>query len=428
MELSSFEADLLSVFLKSRKKFLKFSTKIKERHFRNEILRWTYKVLGSYFSKYKKLPTIEVFKEELFKTSFSSEKKKQYYLIIKKLYSREVKTSLKYMENNVDEKVDQEEFLLAVDKSLRRIESGDVREAKKGLLTNLILGRPGEGDVIRVLRDWKSRQVLRKELSTIPLSKRFISTPYRTINVATKGIQKSEAATIAGLTGMGKSIIAGEFGVNALLEGLNVLHFTLENTAEQTAQRYDSRMTEIEYDTIKLYQFDPKQLKHFESIFRVLTSSMKNDVVIKEVVKDETDIIFVDKTIEMLKLDGFDVEFLIMDSCDLMSSIKTYDSYRLDRASIYWDFKFYLKAKRLPGLTTTQLKVTSKWKISSSEDLAEAYDKARILDIVYIMSQTKEEQKDSIITFVVDKNRDGPGNVGIKLYEDLSRMRFLECV
>ena len=136
-------------------------------------------------------------------------------------------------------------------------------------LSNLILNSSSrnEGEMIRVLRDWESRQVLRKELSKIPISKRFVSTPYKTINAVTNGIQISEAATIAGTTGMGKSIIAGEFGVNSLLEGLNVLHFTLENLASQTAARYDSRLSEIEYDTIKLYNFSKSQLLSFKKLF-----------------------------------------------------------------------------------------------------------------------------------------------------------------
>lgn len=428
MSLSTFESDLLSIFLKNKKKYVKFSVKIREKHFRNEVLRWTYKVLREYYSKYRKLPTKKVFKEELLKTSFDTDKKRQYYFVISKLFSRKVKTSVKYIEDNIQKKIDQEEFLLSVDKALYEIEKGNVDQAKKGLLTNLILNTPEKGEMVRVLRDWKLRQLVREKLSKIPVPKRFISTPYKKINVVTNGIQVSEAATVAGLTGMGKSIIAGEFGVNSLLEGLNVLHFTLENLAEQTAQRYDSRLTGIKYDTIKLYNFSKRQLSHFNKTFDALLSGMKNDVVIKETIKDETDIVFVDKVVEMLKLDGFNTEFLIIDSCDLMSSVKEYDSYRLDRASIYWDFKFYLKAKRLPGLTTTQLKSSVRYKIGTAEDLAESYDKARILDIVYILSQTKEQEKDSIITFSVDKNRDGPGNVSIDLYRDYPKMRLLEVM
>jgi hypothetical protein len=111
-----------------------------------------------------------------------------------------------------------------------------------------------------------------------------------------------------------------------------------------------------------------------------------------------------------------------------MKSSQKHSEYRLDRASVYWDFKDYCKLRRLPGLTTTQLKSTSKWKISTVEDLAEAYDKARILDIVYIMSQTEEDQKDNIMRFSVDKSRDSKAGFSIKLFKDSERMRFLEVV
>jgi len=428
MGLSAFEADLLSVFIKDRKKYVKFSRKIKEKHFRNEALRWTYKVLVEYYSKYKKPPTLKVYQEELMKTAFEEDKKKQYYLIITKLYKRKVKTSLNYIEKTIDKKIEKEEFLIATDKSLREVDKGNLPAAKKIMVSNLIMNRAEEGETIRVLRDWESRQVLRKQLSKIPIPKRFISTPYSKINLATMGIQISEAATVAGITGMGKSIVAHEFGVNSLLEGLNVVHFTLENLAEQTAQRYDSRLTEVEYDTIKMYKFNKKQLGHFNKIFKALSSGMRNDVVIKETVKEETTIALVDKEIELLKMDGFDTDFLIIDSCDIMSPMKKYGEYRLERASIYWDFKFYLKLKRLPGLTTTQLKSSSKYKLSTVEDLAEAYDKARILDIVFIMSQLEEHAKDSVINFALDKNRDGPGKVSVELFRDSAKMRFLELM
>lgn len=427
--MNSFEADLISIFMRDRSSFIKHSLKIKERHFRNKILRFIYKVLSDFYSKYSDSITISVFKNELMKTSIDSEEKKQYFIVVKKLLKRKVKTPIKYIENQIEDKIQREDFLLSMDKAVRSIEKDeDLSIAKKELLKGIILGDSRSGDVIRVIKDWKTRQLLRKKLSLLPVHKRFISTPYSVINATSQGIQVSEAATIAGLTGMGKSIIAGEFGANSLLDGLNIVHFSLENTAEQTAQRYDSRLSEIEYDTIKMYKFKGGQLKHFREVFEALFSGIKNDIAIKETVKDETDIFHIDRFIELQKLNGFNAEFLIVDSCDIMSASKNYESYRLDRASIYWDFKFYCKLKGIPGLTTTQLKSTSKFKISHVEDLAEAYDKARILDIVYIMAQTEEDAKSNVIRFILDKNRDGPSGIEAKLFKDSAKMRFLEIM
>lgn len=428
MSLYSFEADLLSVCLRSKKRLIKFSVSLRPKHFRNRTLRWAYEVLVDYHSKYKKLPNKDVFKNELMKTSFDADKKKQMIVTIGKLFTRKPKTSVKYLEKEIGEKIDREEFLLSLEKSIEEVENSNVDKARKNLMKRILLNQPEEGDMVRILRDWKSRQIIRKELSRIPINERFVPTPYQSINVLTKGIQKAEAATIAGMTGKGKSIVAGEFGVNSLMEGFNVTHFTLENTAEQTAQRYDSRITEIEYDTIKLYEFKGGQLKHFKDTFRALSSAMKSDVVVKELIKDESSIVGIDRIISSLEIDGFETQFLIIDSCDILGAIKNYEAYRLDRASVYWDFKFYCKAKRIPGLTTTQLKASTKWEIATSEDLAEAYDKARILDIVYIMSQTKEDYKSNIMKFIVDKNRDGPSGALINLWSDSAKMRFLEVV
>ncbi len=429
MSLKTFESDLISILMKDKKRFTRLSTRLRGKHFSNETIRWAFEIMQEYFSRYKKLPTLKVFREELNKSSFSAEKKKSYYHAVKKTYKRIPKISSEFIEENVSQKIEKEELLLAIDKSVREIEKGNLSSAKKELFKS-ILSRESEENVpvIHVLKDWKNRDLMRKELAKIPISKRFVSTPYSVINSATFGIQKSEAATIAGLTNIGKSIILGEFGVNSLLEGLNVLHFPLENTGEQTAQRYDSRITEIEYDTLKLYKFKSSEKESFTKILRILSKSLFNDIIVKEAFRKETDIAFIDGVIETLKLDGFNTELLLIDSCDIMKPLSSFKEHRLDRASVYWDLKDYCKLKRLPGLTTTQLGKGSKDRIATVEDLSEAYDKARILDIVFIASQTKEDAKNNIVQFAVDKNRDGPTGASVSLFKDSGKMRFLEIV
>ena len=427
MSLKAFESDLMFMMMRDKKRYVKFSKKIDPDHWENDVFRWAYIVIKDYFKRYKKLPILEVYKNELLKTSMETSNKKIYYKIIKKIYQKKTKSSFRYVEDNITDHLSKRDFLKAIGNAVENIEKSDITTVKKKLLTDIILNEPSsENNTVRVLKDWKLRQMLRKQMKKIPLEKRFVSTPYSIINAATQGIQVTEAATIAGLTSVGKSALTHEFGLNSLLEGLNVLHFPLENTKDQTAQRYDSRMTEVKYDTIKLYNFNKAELSSFEKTFEALSSSLKNDVVIKELHRDKTDILAISNEVELLKMEGFNVEFIIIDSCDIMAASSKFDSYRLDRASIYWDFKDYCKIKRIPGLTTTQLKVTAKWKRAGVEDLAEAYDKARILDIVYLVSQTKEEFKDNIVDFTIGKNRDGVARIGVKLFKDLKRMRFLE--
>lgn len=430
MSFSAFEADLLSFLLKEKKTFVKFSRKLKSQHFENEIFRWAYSRTEEYYNKFKSLPNLEVFKNELLKSSFSAKEKSAYYKTIKKIFKRKPKSSLGYISENLDEKVSREEFLVSIDKALSSLETDGVSSSKRELIRKFLLdeNESSPENTGRILRDWKLRQAIRKAAKDLPLSKRFVPTPYSVINAATNGIQVSEVATVAGLTGMGKSIILGEFGVMGLLSGFNVLHYPLENTYEQTAQRYDSRLTEIKYDIIKLYDFSKPQLENFEKVFDVLSSEFKNDIEVRENFHDNMDIVSIDKDIQILKEDGFQVDFVIVDSLDIMKSVKTHKEYRLDRASIYWDFKTYCKLKRLPGLTSTQLKSTSRWKISTSEDLAEAYDKARILDIVYIMSQTEEDYKANIVRLSLDKHRDAKSGITVNLFKDSERMRFLEIV
>jgi len=428
MSLENFESDFI-VFLLNKDRFLKFHNRIKEKHFTNEILRWIFKVIETHYRRYNEIPNLKVFKTEIFKLTVPNNEKKAYYITIKKLLSKKLSISEKYIEDNVREKVEKEEFVESIQKAVYNIEKGDLNRARKDLIQSVLLGKEDKKfPIISVLKDWKSRQVIRKELKKLPSSKRFVSTPYSAINRISSGIQISEAATVAGLTGVGKSIMLGEFGLNSLLENLNVLHFPLENTGEQTAQRYDSRISEIEYDIIKFYRFKGPEIKTFEKIFKVLSSTISGDVKIQETYRNEADFSYIEETILYLREQGSNTDFLIIDSCDIMKSAIRYESYRLDRASIYWDFKDYCKMKRIPGLTTTQLKIGSKGRVATSEDLAESYDKARILDLVYIMSQTEEDRKKNIVRFSLDKNRDGVDGINVNLYKDAAKMRFLEVI
>ena len=239
MSLKAFESDLMFMMMRNRRKYIKFSKKINPDHWENDIFRWANIVIKDYFKRYKKLPTLEVYKNELLKTSMETSNKKIHYNVIKKVYKKKAKSSSKYIEDNINEHLSKRNFLKAVGDAVEKIEKSDISTIKKKLLTNIILDEPlSEDNTVRILKDWKARQILRKQLKKIPLEKRFISTPYSIINAATQGIQVAEAATIAGLTSVGKSALTHEFGLNSLLEGLNVLHFPLENTKDQTAQRY----------------------------------------------------------------------------------------------------------------------------------------------------------------------------------------------
>ena len=65
-----------------------------------------------------------------------------------------------------------------------------------------------------------------------------------------------------------------------------------------------------------------------------------------------------------------------------------------------------------------------KGKKAAAEALAEAYDKARILDIVITVNQLDDESTDLIM--LLAKNRDGKRNVEFLMTADYTEMSVLE--
>jgi replicative DNA helicase len=428
MSLAKFESDLIAVFLKDKKKYIRLASRLEEHHFRNEIMKFIFRTYKEYYEKYKDILDLKVFKVELMKTSLETKDKRIYIETFKKLYKKKKVKPIKYLENLIGEKINKENLLNSIEEAIDGIEDGNFEEARDELIRKLTIHADSEEKVIILLKDWKMRQEERRQQSLVSIDERFIPSPFPSLNKLITGIQAAETATIAGLTGMGKSIMLGEFGAHGLIRGFNTIHFPLENTGDQTARRYDSRITAIKYDTIKLYQFTKKELKRFNDIFDNLLKGINSDLKIVELPRNKADFSYVGRVLDKQKAEGFNAKFLLIDSCDIMESTRRFKDYRLDRTSVYWDFKDFCKLRDLHGLTTTQLGKHIKHEIASVEDLAEAYDKARILDLAFLMSQTKDDEKNDIVKFILGKNRDGPKNLILDLFRQGEKMRFLEII
>jgi len=139
---------------------------------------------------------------------------------------------------------------------------------------------------------------------------------------------------------------------------------------------------------------------------------------------------------ELKHKEGFVPDVLIVDSPDLMRPSAdlnvTGDNYsRVSKSMVYWELKALAIDHNYILFCTSQLtRDVAKKKdplMAGAEDIADAYDKVRIADVMILLLETVELVLHNQVAVKIGKNRDGLKPVEpILLRADKSRMRFYD--
>jgi len=287
------------------------------------------------------------------------------------------------------------------------------------------------------ISDWLSsfeeRQEIRK-LRMIEQKSKNKNKKYKTLHFGIKkldeaipqGIKCGEFGAIGAKTGKGKSIFCVNLGLQALLQNLNVVHIITENMLEQIEGRYDSRLTNVEYNIIQTYDYKNRKylLREQEKIFEFLRNSIKSKLKVVKCVPNETNIATIMKVVSDLeRKEHIKYDVILIDSPELMRSLSKFNEYRLQKAAVYWEIKSYLMKESRIGFGSCQLVKAADDDVPTPEDMSEAYDKARILDYFLILIRTIKQMLLNEAAIAIAKTRDSAETgMLVPLRTDLKRM------
>ena len=213
------------------------------------------------------------------------------------------------------------------------------------------------------------------------------------------GLGRGEIGVITANTGVGKSHYLVAMGCNALRVGKNVLHYTFELSETAVGRRYDSNLTNI--DVNKLMSSKKKVLDFYD----------KNDMgrlIIKEYPTGSASVITIRNHIEKLSLKGFKPNLLVIDYADIMKSTKAYDSLRHELKLVYEELRNLAMEMNIPVWTASQAnRDSANSDIVGLENMAEAYGKAMVADVVVSLSRKAQEKATGHGRLFIAKNRAG---------------------
>ena len=242
--------------------------------------------------------------------------------------------------------------------------------------------------------------------------RKAITTGWAEIDAITKGgLGRGELGVIIAPTGAGKSMALTHLGAAALIEGHNVVHYTLELSDTAIGCRYDSAITDIKMDD--LYNSKKEVIDIIESI--------TGKLIIKEYPTRSASVLTIRNHLAKLKNCGHRVDLVIVDYGDLLITKTSTGARYSDMEVIYEELRGLSQEMRCPIWTASQTNRTGlNAEVVTLESIADAFNKCFVADFIATISRTIKDKAENGGRFFVAKNRQGVDGIVFPLYMDTS--------
>lgn len=234
-------------------------------------------------------------------------------------------------------------------------------------------------------------------------------------NILNGGLGGGELGIVVAVSGAGKSHVLIHFGAQALLQGKNVLHYTLELNERITGIRYDSHITQISSTDCLEKKQEIKQ--YFEEF-----GSNLGKLRIKHLPPKSTNVNTLKTHMEKLKLKDFVPDLILVDYVGIMRSLNKYELLRLELKEAVQDLRDLAEELDIPIWTALQSnKDGANSDIVDMTNLAEGFSQAQPADVILGLSRKQENKKTGFGHLFIAKNRAGIDGILYKMHLDTAK-------
>lgn len=221
-----------------------------------------------------------------------------------------------------------------------------------------------------------------------------------------EGLQRGQLGTLVAPPGRGKTAGLVHVGASAAEDGENVLHLSLEMAKDDIDDMYDARFVKIDRNSLRK---KPKSIrKRYNKIAktranRVWSKDYPPNVLTPEEIRTLLD--------RLRDEESFVPALLIVDYADLMgsssASFRADDDYRVQGET-------YRKLRQIAAEYNVAIWTASQSnrggldkEVLNLQDLADSFQKAMVADVVCLLCQTADEEKNGHMRIMIGKNRNG---------------------
>ena len=232
-------------------------------------------------------------------------------------------------------------------------------------------------------------------------------------NITKDGLGQGELGVVIAPTGAGKSMALAHLGAQAVKNGKNVVHYTLELSESVTGQRYDSCISGVPLSIL---------FSHKEDVLESI-SDLKGSLVIKEYPTKTASPNTIRAHMEKLKKRNHKIDMIIVDYADLLRPTTHFKEKRNELESIYENLRAIAQEYHCPLWTASQTNRSGlNAEVVTMESISEAFNKCFVADFICSISRTRKDKNANTGRMFVAKNRNGPDGMVFPLFMDTSNV------
>ena len=226
------------------------------------------------------------------------------------------------------------------------------------------------------------------------------------------GLGSGELGVVIAPTGAGKSMVLVHLGAQALKQGKNVLHYTLELADTTVAGRYDSALTGVELRNLTSFK---------EKIYEEI-QEIPGKLIVKEYPTRSASVQTIKNHLEKMTTRGNSPDMIIVDYGDLIKPISSRkEEKRHQLETIYEELRGIAQIYNCPVWTASQTNRSGlNAEVITMESISEAFNKCFVADFIFSVSRTVKDKNTNGGRVFVAKNRNGPDGLVYPIFMDTS--------
>jgi replicative DNA helicase len=404
----SFQIKVLAAMFTDRTFLQQIADIIQPGYFESESNEWILDVIVNHFRTYKTPPTKDVLKVKVTEIEHD---------VLKVAVVEQLKEVFRYMESDdlsfVKDEIlkfcKNQEIKHAIMDSVNLLKNGNYDEIKTKIDSAMKAGAD-----TNIGHEYKSQVALRYNEA----ARHTITTGWDVVDdLMDGGLAPGELGVVMAPAGIGKSWLLINIGANAIRNGKNVVHFTLELNENYVGQRYDSVITGIPAQNLKNYQEDIENKM----------SHISGELVIKYYPTKSVGVMALKAHIEKSAMVGKAPDLVIVDYADLLK-VSAKDKHEA-LEELYEELRGMAGEYGVPVWTATQAgRSALEDDIIEADKIAASYGKVMVSDFIMSLSRKVQDKLSGTGRVHIVKNRFGPDGMTLpsKINTNNGQFQFFE--
>jgi len=402
---TSFQIKIISALLSDRIFLQTVYDILKPEMFDSEANEWLVTKTLSHFDNYSKLPTLDVFKNEVDKVE-RDVLKQSIIDNLKQVWHQLESEDLDYVKEQTLEFCKNQTFKSAILESVGLLEEGKFDVIKSKIDSAMKAGQDTD-----IGHEYKENIVERYE-STV---RNVIPSGWDVIDeLVDGGFGKGELIMFAAPPGIGKSWALVNVGMAAAKAGKTVVHYTLELNEGYVGQRYDAVLTGIAVPNLK-YNIEDVTTQ---------VGNLGGELIIKYWPTKSAGLNTLRASLDKLKLQGKNPDVIIVDYADLLKGNSRKERHE-ELEEIVEGLRGIAGEYECPLYTASQINRSgAEDDIITGTKIAGSFSKLMTADFMVSLSRKIEDKLAGTGRWHVIKNRFGPDGMTLPSKANMSNGRI----